>query len=106
MTARLTRRYRRHVERRRLADWAWQRQSLILAQLTADARLSMSAVHIADVLGAVVPDVTELLAGLMDQGLVDLTFGGPRHPDGYRPQSTRYYLTAAGLDERWRRCGR
>lgn len=106
MIAAVRRWYRRIAERRRLADWAWQRQSLVLAQLQADVRQSMSAVHVANLIGAMVPDVAELLAGLVDQGLADLTFGGPRLHDGSRVQASRYYLTPEGLDERYRRCGR
>jgi hypothetical protein len=96
----------RRAERRRLADWAWQRETLVLAQLTADVHMAISAVHVANLLGASVPDVGELLAGLVDQGFADLTFGGPRNQDGSRAQGTRYYLTDEGLAERYRRCGR
>jgi len=97
---------RRRAERRRLADWAWQRESLVLAQLAADVRQAISAVHIANLIGACVPDVAELLATLADAGLADITFGGPRTGTGERVQATRYYLTPEGLDERYRRCGR
>jgi hypothetical protein len=96
----------RRAERRRLADWAWQKESVVLAQLTADVRMAISAVHLANTIGSVVPDVAELLAGLVDQGYADLTFGGARTYGGARAQSTRYYLTPEGLNERYRRCGR
>jgi len=96
---------RRRAERRRLADWAWQRESLVLAQLVCDVHQAISAVHIANLIGSCVPDVSDLLRSLVDAGLADLTFGGPRTPDGYARQSTRYYLTPEGLDERYRRCG-
>lgn len=108
MTAALTflRRARaRRIERRRLADWAWQRESLILAQLSADVRQAISAVHLANMIGSMVPDVAELLNVLVRAGLADLTFGGPRLPGGTRVQGSLYYLTPEGLDERYRRCG-
>lgn len=96
----------RRAERRRLADWAWQRQSLVLAQLRGDIRQAISALTVAELLGAAVPDVSELLSGLVVSGLADLTFGGPRNPDGTRRMGTLYYLTPEGLTERYRRCGR
>ena len=94
------------TERRRLADWAWQRETLVLAQLAADVRQAVSAVHLANLIGAMVPDITEMLRTLVDAGLADLTFGGPRVGEGYRAQTSRYYLTPEGLDARYRRCGR
>lgn len=93
------------AERRRLADWAWQRQSLVMIQLSSDARSAISAVHVANLIGAMVPDVSELLNGLVEQGLADLTFGGPRTQGGYRVQASRYYLTPEGREARYRRCG-
>jgi hypothetical protein len=95
----------RRAERRRLADWAWQKQTLILGQLTADIRQAISQLTLAELLGAMVPDVAELLQLLTRAGYVDLTFGGPRNPDGTRRQGTLYYLTPEGLTERYRRCG-
>lgn len=101
------RRYLAHrAERRRLADWAWQKQSLVLLQLRADVRQAISQLTIAEVLGAAVPDVAELLHTLGEAGYVDLTFGGARNHDGTRKMGTLYFLTPEGLDERYRRCGR
>lgn len=101
------RRYLAHrAERRRLADWAWQKQTLILLQLRADVRQAISQLTIAEILGAAVPDVAELLHTLTDAGYVDLTFGGARNHDGSRRMGTLYFLTIEGLDERYRRCGR
>lgn len=97
---------RRRTARRRLADWAWQRQCLVLAQLSSDVRMAISAVHISNVIGAMVPDTPEILHDLVDEGLADYAFGGSITDNGYRQQGTRYYLTPAGLDERYRRCGR
>ena len=102
----LARFIQRRIERRRLADWAWTRQTVVLAQLSADVRQALSPVHLANQIGAMVPDVAELLAGLVRDGLADFTFGGPRTGYGERIQASRYYLTPEGLDERYRRCGR
>lgn len=102
----LARFIQRRIERRRLADWAWQRQTLVLAQLSADVRAAISPVHVANLIGAMVPDVSDLLTGLVRDGLADLTFGGPRTGYGEHVQRSRYYLTPEGLDERYRRCGR
>lgn len=93
------------TERRRLADWAWQRETLVLAQLSADIRQAVSPVYLANIIGAMVPDVADLLRHLADAGLADYVFGGPPAGDGYRVQASRYYLTPEGLDARYRRCG-
>lgn len=109
MTARpgpLARFIQRRIERRRLADWAWQRQTLVLAQLSADVRQAVSPVYLANLIGAMVPDVSDLLRALVDAGLADFALGGARTGTGERVQGSRYYLTPEGLDERYRRCGR
>lgn len=97
---------RRRAERRRTADWAWHRETVILAVLDPRPTHAISARSVTDAVGGHLQDIEYAISALLSRGYIELIppAADPRAPGGRG--RCRFHLTPAGLAERQRRIGR